>query len=256
MKITIQNKKAEEAFTNGVNAVANIVSSTLGPFGRNVALTKGWGAPVITNDGVSIAREIECEDVFENEACESIKGVARKTDEEAKDSTTTSITLAQAIYLEGLKHRENPIEIMKSLNEETDKLVEKLKAISKPVHNKQDIKNVATISAESEETGQIIADTYEAIGNDGIISVEESTVPGIEVEMVEGYEMKKGMAHFQMGGQTGKVTFENAHCLVMTGSLNLASEILPFLQKIEGKTKELIIFCDGVDGGEIGRAHV
>lgn len=252
MKIITRNKEAREKQIIGIDIVGDMVSSTLGPNGTNIMLDKGWGSPLMTNDGVSIAREIELEDETENQAAQALIDVANSTNKESGDSTSTSINLARAVFKEGLKCPESVVEIHNSLSKVKVELVSHLRKIAKPVKSKKDIQHIATTSAESEELGKIIADTVEAIGKDGVITVEESSIPGIEVEMVEGYELQKGLAHFQMGGQTGKVTFDNAYCLVMTGNLQLAAEILPFLQKVQKKiNNELVIFCENVDPGVI-----
>lgn len=252
MKIITTNKEAREKQIRGINIVGDIVSSTLGPNGSNVMLDKGWGSPVTTNDGVSIAREIELEDEIENQSAQALIDVANRVNQESGDSTSTSITLSQAVFNIGLDCPESVVEIHNSLEKIKVHLIDELKRLSNPIKNQKDILHIATTSAESEELGKIISDTVEAVGKDGKINVEDSGVAGIEVEMVEGYEIDKGLAHFQMGGNTGKAICEDAHCLVMTGNLQLASEILPFLQKIEKKTEhKLVIFCENIDPGVI-----
>jgi chaperonin GroEL len=194
-KQIIFNEDARKALKKGVDQVADAVKITIGPKGRNVVLDRGYGSPMITNDGVSIAKEISLKDKFENMGAEIIKEVANKTNEVAGDGTTTSVVLAQAIIAEGLKHTTmgvNAMGVRHGIEKATEEAVKALKSISKPIKNKEEIKQVATISAESEEIGQKIADTIEKVGKDGVVTVEESQAFGIESEIVEGLEFDKG----------------------------------------------------------------
>lgn len=194
-KVIIFNEEARKALKRGVDAVANVVKVTIGPRGRNVVLDKSYGAPTITNDGVSIAKEITLSDKFENMGAEIIKEVANKTNDTAGDGTTTSVVLAQSIINEGLKHANmgvNAMSLRSGIDEAVNKAVAILGQIAKPIKNKEEIRQVATIAAESEEMGVIIADTIEKVGKDGVVTVEESQTFGIDSEVVEGLEFDKG----------------------------------------------------------------
>src|SRR3989344_9244510 len=189
------SEDARKALKRGVDLVADVVKVTIGPKGRNVVLDKGYGAPTITNDGVSIAKEITLKDKFENMGAEIVKEVATKTNDVAGDGTTTSVILAQAIISEGMKHTNMGLGVMgirQGIESATSDIVKALKESAKPIKTKEEIRQVATVSAESEEIGKIIADTIEKVGKDGVVTVEESQSFGVESEVVSGLQFDKG----------------------------------------------------------------
>mgnify|MGYP000802302467 FL=1 len=187
--------EARNALQNGVNQLADTVRVTLGPKGRNVVLDKSYGAPLITNDGVTIAKEIELEDAFENMGAQLVKEVATKTNDVAGDGTTTATVLAQAMIQEGMKNLEagaNPIILRRGMKKATDKAVESLKAMSSKVNGKDQIAKVAAISAGDEEVGNMVADAMEKVSNDGVITIEESKTMQTELDLVEGMQFDRG----------------------------------------------------------------
>ncbi|MDO8548232.1 MAG: TCP-1/cpn60 chaperonin family protein, partial [bacterium] len=189
------NEKARRALKSGIDKAANTIKVTLGPRGRNVALDKGYGSPTITNDGVSIAREINFKDKFENMGAEIVKEVASKTNDIAGDGTTTSVVLLQALVEEGMKHTEMGLSAMgvrAGIEKAAGEAVVALRGLAKKIVGDDEVKQVATIAAESEEIGTIIADTIKEVGKDGVVTVEESQALGIEKEVVEGLEFDKG----------------------------------------------------------------
>lgn len=248
------SEDARKALKRGVDAVANVVKVTIGPRGRNVILDKGYGAPTITNDGVSIAKEITLKDRFENMGAEIIKEVASKTNDIAGDGTTTSVVLTQAIINEGLKHTSmgvNAMSLRSGIEEATAKAISVLSSIAKPIKNKEEIRQVATISAESEEIGVIIADTIEKVGKDGVVTVEESQTFGVESEVVEGLEFDKGYVSPYMVTNTERMEAEYKDVAVLLTDKKVSSvkEILPLLEALaQSGKKELVIIADDVDG--------
>src|SRR6185436_11106689 len=196
-KRIIFNEEARRLLKKGADAVADAVKVTIGPRGRNVVLDKGYGAPTITNDGVSIAKEISLANKFENMGAEIVKEVATKTNDVAGDGTTTSVILTQALINEGLKHTAlgvNAMALRNGIEKAAERAKEELQKISKPINvkNKEEVRQVATISAESVDIGNIIADTIEKVGKDGVVTVEEGQTFGVESEVVEGLEFDKG----------------------------------------------------------------
>ncbi|TSC59561.1 MAG: chaperonin GroEL, partial [Parcubacteria group bacterium Gr01-1014_107] len=194
-KRIIYSEQARKLLKRGIDKVADAVRVTLGPRGRNVVLDKGYGAPTITNDGVTIAKEISLADKFENMGAEIIKEVASKTNDVAGDGTTTSVVLAQAMITEGMKHTTsgiNAMELRHGIEKAAGEAVKALREFSKPIKSKEEIKQVATIACESESLGKIIADTIEKVGKDGVVTVEESQSFEVEKEVVEGMEFDKG----------------------------------------------------------------
>lgn len=253
-KVIIFNEEARKALKRGVDAVANVVKVTIGPRGRNVVLDKGYGAPTITNDGVSIAKEITLSDKFENMGAEIIKEVANKTNDVAGDGTTTSVILAQAIIGEGMKHASmgvNAMSLRAGIEEATGKAVTILGQIAKPIKNKEEIRQVATIAAESEEVGAIIADTIEKVGKDGVVTVEESQTFGVDSEIVEGLEFDKGYVSPYMitNAERMEAEYKDVPILLTDKKISSVKEILPLLESLAqtGK-KELVIVADDVDG--------
>jgi chaperonin GroEL len=253
-KQIIFNEDARKALKRGIDQVADVVKVTIGPKGRNVILDKGYGAPMVTNDGVSIAREITLKDKFENMGAEIMKEVATKTNEVAGDGTTTSVVLAQAIITEGMKHTNMGLGVMgvrSGIESATADVVSALKASAKPIKTKDEIRQVASVAAESEELGKIIADTIEKVGKDGVVTAEESPTFGVESEVVEGIEFDKGYISAYMVTNTERMEaeYKDANVLVTDKKISSIKDILPLLEKIAGTgKKELVIIADDVDG--------
>ena len=248
------NEDARKSLKRGVDAVADVVKVTIGPRGRNVVLDKGYGAPTITNDGVSIAKEITLSDKFENMGAEIIKEVANKTNDVAGDGTTTSVILAQSIITEGLKHANmgvNAMSLRMGIEEATTKVVTVLGQIAKPIKNEEEIKQVATIAAESEEIGSIIADTINKVGKDGVVTVEESQTFGVDSEVVEGLEFDKGYVSPYMitNPERMEAEYKNVPILLTDKKISSIKDILPLLESLsQSGKKELVIIADDVDG--------
>lgn len=238
----------------GADTVAHAVRVTLGPRGRNVALDKGYGGPTITNDGVSIAKEITLKDKFENMGASVIKEVANKTNDKAGDGTTTAVVIAHALISEGMKRiamGANATIVRRGIEAAAADAVEELKKMARPVEGEEDIRQVATISAESAELGSTIADTIEKVGKDGVVTVEESQSLGIESEVVEGMEFDKGYVSAYMVTNTDRMEAEmkDAPILLTDQKISAIADILPLLEKLAqtGK-KDLVIIADDVDG--------
>lgn len=253
-KKILHGREAQEALVRGINIINDAVKTTIGPRGRNVAYDKGYGVPTITNDGVSIVKEIILADKFENMGAEIAKEVATKTNDIAGDGTTTSIVLTSAISTEGIKRTssgENGLIIRRGIESATNDAVEILKEIARPVKNKSEIKQVATISAESEEMGSIIADTIEKVGQDGVVTVEESQSFGVTSEVVDGFSFDKGfLSHYMVtNSERMEAVYENVPVLVTDKKISAIKEILPLLEKMAstGK-KDLVIIADEVEG--------
>ena len=244
---------ARRALESGINALANTVKITLGPKGRNVVLDKKYGAPLITNDGVTIAKEIELEDPFENMGAQLIKEVATKTNDVAGDGTTTATLLAQAIVREGLKNLAagaNPMILKRGIEDATAAAVEGLKEVSRPISGKQAIAQVASISAGSEEIGQLISDAMEKVGKDGVITVEESKTMKTELTTVEGMQFDRGYASAYMVTDTDKMVAEldNPYILITDKKISNIQEILPVLEQVVQQGKKLLIIAEDVEG--------
>ena len=244
---------ARRALESGINALANTVKITLGPKGRNVVLDKKYGAPLITNDGVTIAKEIELEDPFENMGAQLIKEVATKTNDVAGDGTTTATLLAQAIVREGLKNLAagaNPMVLKKGIEEAAEAAVEGLKEISSPISGKQAIAQVASISAGDETIGQLISDAMEKVGKDGVITVEESKTMKTELTTVEGMQFDRGYASAYMVTDTDKMVAEldNPYILITDKKISNIQEILPVLEQVVQQGKKLLIIAEDVEG--------
>ena len=248
------NEKARRALKSGIDKAANTIKVTLGPRGRNVALDKGYGSPTITNDGVSIAREINFKDKFENMGAEIVKEVASKTNDIAGDGTTTSVVLLQALVEEGMKHTEMGLSAMgvrAGIEKAAGEAVVALRGLAKKIAGDDEIKQVATISAESEEIGTIIADTIKEVGKDGVVTVEESQALGIEKEVVEGLEFDKGYvsAYMITSSERMEASYKDPAILITDKKISSVQEVLPILQKIaESGKKELVIIAEDVDG--------
>ncbi|HHW57414.1 MAG TPA: chaperonin GroEL [Clostridia bacterium] len=244
---------ARRALERGVNAVANTVKVTLGPRGRNVVLDKKYGSPTVTNDGVTIAREIELEDPFENQGAQLLKEAATKTNDVAGDGTTTATLLAQAMVREGLKNLAagaNPMLLKRGMAKAVDAAVEGLKRISKPIDNKESIAHVASISAADEEIGNLIAEAMEKVGKDGVITVEESKTLGTTLEVVEGMQFDRGYISPYMVTDAEKMeaVLEEPVILITDKKLSNIQELLPLLEQIVQHGKKLLIIADDVEG--------
>ena len=253
-KQVIFDEAVRSALKRGVDVVAGAVRVTLGPRGRNVALDKSWGGPTITNDGVTIAKEISLADKFENMGASIVKEVATKTNEKAGDGTTTAVVLTQAIVHEGLKRTAmgaNAMIVRRGIEQAAKDAVAALKAMARPVKGKLDIRQVASISAESEELGKTIADTVEKVGKDGVVTVEESQSFGIESDFVEGMEFDKGYVSPYMitNAERMEAEMKDASILITDKKISTVKDILPLLEKLAqtGK-KELFIIAEDVDG--------
>ena len=248
------NTEAREALVRGVDKLADTVKVTLGPKGRNVVLDRGFGAPVITKDGVSVAKEIELEDKFENIGVELVKEVASKTNDDVGDGTTTATVLAQAIVREGLKNvtaGANPVALNRGLHKASELVVEELKTkISKKVED-DEIANVAAISANDREIGEKIAEAMREVGNDGVITVEDSQSFGMEIEIVKGMKFDNGYISPYMVTNSEKMEaeYEDASLLITDKKISSVEEILPVLEKVaESGKKDLVIIAEDVDG--------
>ena len=246
-------EEARRALEAGMNSLADTVKITLGPKGRNVVLDKKYGAPLITNDGVTIAKEIELEDPFENMGAQLVKEVATKTNDVAGDGTTTATLLAQAIIREGLKNvaaGANPMGIKRGIEAAVDKAVDSLKALSVPVKNKQDIAQVAAISASDEKIGELISDAMEKVGNDGVITVEESKTMKTELNVVEGMQFDRGYASAYMVTDTEKMeaVLDNPYILITEKKISNIQEILPVLEQVVQQGAKLLIIAEDVEG--------
>ena len=244
---------ARKGMEAGINKLSNTVKVTLGPKGRNVVLDKKFGAPLITNDGVTIAREIELEDPYENMGAQLVKEVATKTNDVAGDGTTTATLLAQAIIREGLKNvaaGANPMIIQKGIKKAVEKAVDGIKEFSKPVETKESIAQVASISAADEEVGKLISDAMEKVGKDGVITVEESRSMGTTLEVVEGMQFDRGYVSPYMVTNTEKMEaeLEDPYILITDKKITNIQEVLPVLEQIVQQGKPLLIIADDVEG--------
>lgn len=248
------DEEARQELKKGVDKLANAVRVTLGPRGRNVILDKGYGAPTITNDGVTIAKEIELENKFENMGAELIKEVAEKTSDVAGDGTTTAVVLAQAMVEEGLKNvtaGSDPLAIKKGIDKAVKSTVEALNKIKKPIKTKKEIAQVATISSEDEDIGNLIADIMEEVGKDGVITVEESQTFGVSKELVEGLQFDKGYISPYMitNAERMEAEYKEPYILLTDQKISAINDILPLLEKlIQAGKKELVIIADEVEG--------
>ena len=244
---------ARTALDPPVNQLANTVKVTLGPKGRNVVLDKSFGAPLITNDGVTIAKEIELEDAFENMGAQLVKEVATKTNDVAGDGTTTATVLAQAMINEGMKNLAagaNPIVLRKGMKKATDCAVEAIKGMSAKVNGKEQIAKVAAISAADEEVGQMVADAMEKVSNDGVITIEESKTMKTELDLVEGMQFDRGYISAYMATDMEKMeaNLENPYILITDKKISNIQEILPLLEQIVQSGAKLLIIAEDVEG--------
>ncbi|PFK39225.1 chaperonin GroEL [Bacillus cereus] len=247
------SEEARRSMLRGVDTLANAVKVTLGPKGRNVVLEKKFGSPLITNDGVTIAKEIELEDAFENMGAKLVAEVASKTNDVAGDGTTTATVLAQAMIREGLKNvtaGANPMGLRKGIEKAVVAAVEELKAISKPIEGKSSIAQVAAISAADEEVGKLIAEAMERVGNDGVITLEESKGFTTELDVVEGMQFDRGYASPYMITDSDKMeaVLDNPYILITDKKISNIQEILPVLEQVVQQGKPLLIIAEDVEG--------
>jgi chaperonin GroEL len=247
------NEDARRALERGVNILADAVKVTLGPKGRYVVLDKKFGAPTITNDGVTIAREIEVEDVFENQGAQLVREVATSTNDVAGDGTTTATLLAQAIVREGLKNvaaGANPMALKRGIEQAVDAVVENLKSQSKEISGKEDIARVATISAREREIGDVIADAIEKVGKDGVVNVEEGQTFGLELEFTEGMQFDKGYLSPYMvtDPERMEAVLEEPYILVANQKIGAIKDVLPVLEQVIQAGKPLLIVAEDVEG--------
>ncbi len=252
-KQIVYGEEARRALEKGVNALADTVKITLGPKGRNVVLDKKFGAPLITNDGVTIAKEIELEDAFENMGAQLVKEVATKTNDVAGDGTTTATLLAQAIIREGMKNvaaGANPMAIRRGINAATEAAVASLKGISNPIQSKTAIEQVGAVSAGDAEIGQLIADAMEKVGNEGVITVEESKTMRTELKTVEGMQFDRGYASAYMVTDSDKMeaVLNDPYILITEKKISNIQEILPVLEQVVQAGRQLLIIAEDVEG--------
>lgn len=245
--------EARAALEQGVNQLADTVRVTLGPKGRNVVLDKSYGSPLITNDGVTIAKEIELEDSFENMGAQLIKEVASKTNDVAGDGTTTATVLAQAMVHEGMKNLAagaNPIILRKGMRKATDAAVDAIMNMSKTISGKEQIANVAAISASNEEVGNLVADAMEKVSKDGVITVEESKTMHTELDLVEGMQFDRGYISAYMSTDMEKMeaTLEDPYILITDKKISNIQELLPLLEKVVQANAKLLIIAEDVEG--------
>ena len=252
-KSILFGEEARRAMQRGVDKLADTVKITLGPKGRNVVLDKKFGAPLITNDGVTIAREIELEDPYENMGAQLVKEVATKTNDVAGDGTTTATLLAQAIIREGLKNvtaGANPMQIRNGIKMAVDVAVEEIKKSSKPVSGRDDISRVAAISAGDEEIGALIADAMERVGNEGVITIEESKSMGTELDVVEGMQFDRGYlsAYMVTDSEKMEANLEEPYILITDKKIVNIQDILPILEQIVQQGRKLLIIAEDIEG--------
>src|SRR5450756_405851 len=252
-KQLLYGEDARRAIERGVNTLADAVKVTLGPKGRYVVLDKRYGSPTITNDGVTIAREIDLEDVFENQGAQLVREVATKTNDIAGDGTTTATLLAQAIVREGLKNvaaGANPMAIKRGIERAVDAAVEEIKKMSKEISGKEDIARVATISADDREIGDVIADAIEKVGKDGVVNVEESNTFGMDLEFTEGMQFDKGYVspYFVTDPERMEAVLEDPFILIANQKIGSVQDLLPVLEKVIQAGKQVLIVAEDVEG--------
>jgi chaperonin GroEL len=252
-KLIAFNEEARRGLERGMNTLADAVKVTLGPKGRNVVLEKKWGAPTITNDGVSIAKEIELEDPYEKIGAELVKEVAKKTDDVAGDGTTTATVLAQALVREGLRNvaaGANPMGLKKGIEKATEAVSEQLLAQAKPVETREQIAATASISAADTQVGQIIAEAMDKVGKEGVITVEESNTFGLELELTEGMRFDKGYIspYFVTDTERMEAVLDDPYILVVNSKISSIKDLVPVLEKVMQTGKPLAILAEDVEG--------
>jgi len=247
------NEDARRALERGVNRLADAVKVTLGPKGRNVVIDKKWGAPTITNDGVTVAREVDLEDPMENLGAQLAREVATKTNDVAGDGTTTATVLAQAMVHDGLRSvtaGANPVALKRGIDAAAAAVAESLLKSAREVEEQSEIANVATVSAQDSKIGSLIAEAFSKVGKDGVITVEESPTMGLELEFTEGMQFDKGYisAYFVTDAERMEAVFEDAYVLLNSGKISAMADFLPLLEKIAQTKKPLVIIAEDVDG--------
>ncbi|MEV6344438.1 chaperonin GroEL [Actinoplanes sp. NPDC051851] len=252
-KIIAFDEEARRGLERGMNQLADAVKVTLGPKGRNVVLEKKWGAPTITNDGVSIAKEIELEDTFEKIGAELVKEVAKKTDDVAGDGTTTATVLAQALVREGLRNvaaGANPLGLKRGIEAAVASVSEALSQLAKDVETKEQIASTASISAGDSTVGEIIAEAMDKVGKEGVITVEESNTFGLELELTEGMRFDKGYisAYFMTDAERMEAVFDDPYILIANSKISAVKDLLPVLEKVMQGGKPLVIIAEDVEG--------
>jgi chaperonin GroEL len=255
------NEEARRSLERGVNTLADAVKVTLGPKGRYVVLDKKFGAPTITNDGVTIAREIELEDVFENQGAQLVREVATATNDVAGDGTTTATVLAQAIVREGLKNvaaGANPMALKRGIEKSVESVVENLKSQSKEISGKEDIARVATISAREREIGDVIADAIEKVGKDGVVNVEEGQTFGLELEFTEGMQFDKGYLSPYMitDSERMEAVLDEPYILIANQKIGAVKDLLPVLEQVIQAGRPLLIVAEDVEGESLATVVV
>src|SRR6266540_579289 len=252
-KIIAFDEEARRGLERGMNVLADAVKVTLGPKGRNVVLEKKWGAPTITNDGVSIAKEIELEDPYEKIGAELVKEVAKKTDDVAGDGTTTATVLAQALVREGLRNvaaGANPMALKRGIEAAVSAVADELANIAKDVETKEQIASTASISAGDTTVGEIIAEAMDKVGKEGVITVEESNTFGLELELTEGMRFDKGYIspYFVTDTERMEAVLDDAYILLHQSKISSVADLLPLLEKVAQTSKPLVIVAEDVDG--------
>src|SRR3984957_13029154 len=251
-KLIAFDEEARRSLERGMNKLADAVRVTLGPKGRNVVLEKKWGAPTITNDGVSIAKEIDLEDPWEKVGAELVKEVAKKTDDVAGDGTTTATVLAWAMVREGLRNvaaGANPMSLKRGIEAGVEAATDSLKAIAKETESKEQISQVASISAADPEIGDMIAEAIDKVGKDGVITVEESQTFGMEMDLVEGMRFDKGYIspYFVTDPERMEAVLEDAYILIVGSKISAVRDLLPVLEKVMQTGKPLAIISEDVE---------
>ncbi|MET7277502.1 chaperonin GroEL [Kribbella sp. NPDC005582] len=252
-KLIAFNEEARRGLERGMNTLADAVKVTLGPKGRNVVLEKKWGAPTITNDGVSIAKEIELEDPYEKIGAELVKEVAKKTDDVAGDGTTTATVLAQALVREGLRNvaaGANPMGLKKGIEKAVDAISEQLLALAKPVETREQIAATASISAADTQVGSIIAEAMDKVGKEGVITVEESNTFGLELELTEGMRFDKGYIspYFVTDTERMEAVLDDPYILIVNSKISSIKDLVPVLEKVMQTGKPLAIIAEDIEG--------
>ena len=251
-KNIVFNEEARKGLEAGVNKLANVVKVTLGPKGRNVVLEKKWGAPTITNDGVTIAKEVELEDAFENMGAQLAKEVASKTNDVAGDGTTTATVLAQCMVNEGMKivsSGVNPIEVKRGMMQASEAVTDFIESFSKSIGGKEEIAQVASVSAADDEIGETIAEAMEKVGQDGVITVEEGQTFGMELDFTDGMQFDKGFIspYFVTDLDRQEAVLENPYILVVNSKITAVNDLLPLLEKVMNSGKALLVLAEDVE---------
>src|ERR1043165_3180914 len=252
-KILKFDDEARRALEAGVNKLADAVKVTLGPKGRNVVLEKEFGAPTITNDGVSIAREVELDDVFENMGAQLVKEVATKTNDIAGDGTTTATVLAQALVKEGLRNvaaGANPMVLKKGIDKAVAAAVEAIKALAVETESKDQIAQVATVSSADASIGEVIAEAIDKVGKDGVVTVEESNTFGIELDFTEGMQFDKGYLspYFVTDQERQEAVLQDPYVLIVNGKISAVHDLIPVLEKVMQTGKPLLVIAEDIEG--------